>query len=108
MFGPHYIISTSEISLVVRKMDAIANKVEKCSKDFFDEINKLASSNNFQGCTSDNLKLFADKFSKTTRNEISELTGEIRKVISFTDGYLHDIECSDDFNPNSLNTNLLR
>lgn len=43
MFGPHYIISTSEISLVVRKMDAIANKVEKCSKDFFDEINKLAS-----------------------------------------------------------------
>lgn len=108
MFGPQYIISTSEISLVVNKMNAIAIKMEKCSKDFFDEVNKLASSGNFEGCTSDNLKLFADKFSKTTGNEISELTGEIRKVINFTDGYLHAIECSDDLNPISVYTNLLR
>lgn len=95
MSNESLIINTEELSDVVKKIDEIITNIEKCSSDFFKEITNISSSNEFQGYTADNLKMFSDKFTTTTRKEISEVTGEVKKNICKEDGYIDRIVLHD-------------
>ena len=80
------VINTEELDDIVSTLDKIIGRIEKCSSDFFKEITNISSSNEFQGYTADNLKMFSDKFCSTTGKKVSEVTSEVKKCI--VDGYI--------------------
>lgn len=91
------VVNAEELSDVVNTLDKIIEKIEECSKNFFKEAINISTSDEFQGSTADNLKMFSDKFTNATTNKVSEVTSEVKKRVCMKDGYIDKIVSQDKF-----------